>query len=258
MYSPDVFEAYVNNSMPKDFHFISLVKFPKIDDPKSQEIFKEYYVLKKRLSEFSSDKNLINLYDENPLDSINSEILKKDMQLIYSLDSRLLDLKDDVEKYSGSSKRKVLDVTCEMEFLSSIYYFTGSNVSFDVVKKNINNSIISKVYGTKHNSFVDSSNIKDKSSSKYSYSNLKFLARNVAFIGLLGFSMYLGSHFFSKEKEVYTTIDPYMYESKSISLQEKINQFVTDRNLLLNYESSLFQDVLDENKLLQKKSIKGD
>jgi len=244
MISPDIFEAYLNISLPKDIAFLSSFKFPLKNNSTYLEGLAQYQTVKQRVDDFSSDDELIDIYSENPLNFIRSELLKKEVYLRESFDVSLSKIVKSVDDYSGSHPRKFEEVNSDLQFLSVVYAFTGSNVNFNKVKKSIYSTLNEKINSTENSS--------DKNSFKYfllSKSPIKNLVNAAILVG----GIYLGHSLFPKEKQVYTTIDKSIYENSAVSLERKLDQFVSDRNSLSIYESKIFQDLINENS-----ELKGD
>ena len=238
MSNPDLFESYVNMSLPKDISFVGSVKIPSSTKTSSLSDLLEYRIIKTRVNDFSSDQSLMGLYHNNPLDSINSEILKKDLDLRKELDSRILKLRNDVDAYSGSHPRKLSVVESELEFLSVVDNYVGSDIDFDSVKDSIRKKMYDRLASQKKP-------VKNILLSGY---------RNIAYAAVLLGGLYLGHSLFPKEKRLYTTISKDIYEDASIPLDKKVKQFAYDRNLLLKYESELVQGLIDENQDLKGES----
>lgn len=228
MINPDLFESYLNLTLPKDLSFISSVNLPSNNKTKSLDVLAQYNVIKQRVRDFSSDSSLIQLYPQNPLDYINSEILKKDISLTQDINSRLEQIRASVSKYSGTNSRKVIEVESNLEFISLATAFVGSDVDIDSVKESIRLNLYSKLKNNKKNG------------------SLNFNYKNIIYGFLLVGGMYIGHSFFPKEKRMYTTIDKSLYENPAVPLDKKLNQFVYDRNLLLKYEHDIVTNLVEE------------
>lgn len=229
MVNPDLFESYLHLTLPKDLSFISGVNISGQNKSNVLSNLTQYSIIKQRVDDFYSDRDLMNLYSDDPLDYVNSEILKKDVLLSNQLDSRIKKLKDSVNNYSGNNSRKFVEVESELEFISLANSFIGSDVDVDLVK----NKIRKKLYSSKK-----------FSSNKFVNKNFNY--RNLVYGALLIGGMYVGHSLFPKERRIYTTINKDVYENPSIPLDEKMNQFVYDRNLLLKYEYDLVQSLVDK------------
>lgn len=230
MVNADLFEAYLNMSLPKDIFFINSLKLP-VNDSDSIDDLVAYSVIKKQVSGFSSNKDLMSLYLDNPLSSIESAILEKDVSLRDDFDSTLLKYKES-NSYSGDHKRKLFEVQDKLEYFSLVHSFTGSNINFNSFKKQMYTDVYNKVHPNKEH-------IPYTLPPKQSMITVGGL--------LVGLSLFAGSYFFPKEKEIITTIDSSFYESSTPTPREKLNQFIVDRNYLSRFESEIFQDVVDKN-----------
>ncbi|MBN1175049.1 hypothetical protein JXA48_00225 [Candidatus Woesearchaeota archaeon] len=234
MVNPDLFESYLNLRLPKDLSFVSSFSLRSKDKTKTLSDLAQYTVIKQRVQDFSSDSALVRLYSQNPLNYINSEILKKDISLSQDINSIIQQIKNSVNDYAGSNSRKIVEVESDLEFITLANAFIDSDVDVDYLKEKIRSKLYSKI---KRN---------NRKTSRFNF-NYKNLIYGFLLVG----GMYVGHSVFPKEKRMYTTIDKDIYENPSIPLEKKMNQFVYDRNLLLKYEYDLVQNLVNENNKLK-------